>query len=177
MANHWMDSLIYSVKQQARFGTCLNQKMPFFGHPSMKKHLQRHKKFFVAPLFWLHLVALQSANNAANRCISVERSRFCIAANSSLQTVFRACIYLILQSFPQTHTKLELKLVQFYWFQALQSFPKYFHTLYFACCRLNLQRSSARCTAFIYSYNKRYVIILHFLVCLFMYRLSAAAPN
>ena len=50
----WEDLLTYSVKQQAHFGTCSNLKMLFFGHPSMKKHLQRQKKFFVAPIFWLH---------------------------------------------------------------------------------------------------------------------------
>ena len=32
----------------------LKPKMLFFGNPSLKKHLQRQNKLFVAPIFWLH---------------------------------------------------------------------------------------------------------------------------
>ena len=53
MANQ-LGGFTHLLKQQAHFGTCSNQKMLFSGHPSMKKHLQRQKTFFVAPIFWLH---------------------------------------------------------------------------------------------------------------------------
>ena len=40
------------------FRDLLKPKNAFLCHPSMKKHLQRQKKFFVAPIFWLHLAPI-----------------------------------------------------------------------------------------------------------------------
>ena len=65
-----------------------------------------------------------------------------VVANSSPQTVFYSCFYLLLQSFPQMH----------------------FLTLYFARCRLGLQHPPARCTMFVYCHDNRHVIISHFFI-------------
>ena len=65
-----------------------------------------------------------------------------LVANSSPQTVFYSYFYLLLQSFPQMQ----------------------FLTLYFARCRLGLQRPPARCIVFVYCHDNRHVIILHFFI-------------
>ena len=65
-----------------------------------------------------------------------------IVANSSLQTVFYSCLYLLLQSFLQIH----------------------FFMLYFAHCRLGLQQPPTCCTMFVYCHDNHHVIILHFFI-------------